>query len=467
MTPRRDGDGTLRVGVVGTFDVSNFGDLLFPLLATDALRERLGDVEVVPYSYSAMAEERWHYATRSLGQLVADLPGLDLVVVGGGQLIRFDRIADGFGPADAGIHDPTGLWLMPSLLGAARGVPVAWNAPGVSAGIPAWGEPLVRAALRSAARVAVRDRDSAERLGPLAASGHVPVVPDSGFGIDALVPSAPSDAYAAFLRDSGLPERYVVVQPSRQMLPIRQEIDRFLTRARERDPELGILELPISLHMGDRPGRLDLRVPTTSVPDFGHPALAAEILSRAQAAIGVSFHFGLVAAAAGVPVARPASPPGEKYTVLEALEDVTVWRPGEPAELRIGRGEPGADVRERAAQVSAHWDAIAGLAGRGTAGPAEPAVELFVELPGLLERSAAELQATAAFARELEGLHAAQRDELVDASRRLSAREQELAEARIAADVAQRELRAQMSRRPVRVALRLAEIARRLSGERS
>jgi hypothetical protein len=38
------------VGIVGSFDVENYGDLLFPVMAQAALERRLESVEVVPFS---------------------------------------------------------------------------------------------------------------------------------------------------------------------------------------------------------------------------------------------------------------------------------------------------------------------------------------------------------------------------------------------------------------------------------
>ena len=46
---------TRRVGIVGTFDVANFGDLLFPYLAEDALRRRLEPIDLRRYSIRPMA----------------------------------------------------------------------------------------------------------------------------------------------------------------------------------------------------------------------------------------------------------------------------------------------------------------------------------------------------------------------------------------------------------------------------
>lgn len=40
-----------QIGLFGTFDVENFGDLLFPLVAEAELSKRLGPVKLHPFSY--------------------------------------------------------------------------------------------------------------------------------------------------------------------------------------------------------------------------------------------------------------------------------------------------------------------------------------------------------------------------------------------------------------------------------
>ena len=75
--------GTARVAIVGTFDVENYGDLLFPLLAEDALQRRLGEVELVPVSYHRRSPPDWPYAVTPVADLPALAPALDALLVGG------------------------------------------------------------------------------------------------------------------------------------------------------------------------------------------------------------------------------------------------------------------------------------------------------------------------------------------------------------------------------------------------
>ena len=80
-----------RIGVVGTFDVRNYGDLLFPLVAEGELRRRLGAVKVQPFSYHAKKPPDWPYAVTSVADLPEVVANLDAMLIGGGFLIRFDK----------------------------------------------------------------------------------------------------------------------------------------------------------------------------------------------------------------------------------------------------------------------------------------------------------------------------------------------------------------------------------------
>jgi lipopolysaccharide transport system ATP-binding protein len=173
-----------RVAIVGGFDVSNFGDLLFPLLAAAELRQRLDDVQVDAYAYRAMSTRTWPYEVQPVQRVCADVARCDALVVGGGLIIRGDEhIAAGYVPTDARIHHPLGLWLIPSLTAKLTGVPVAWNAPGVLDGLPREIAPLVALAGETIDYVAVRDTSSAQRLAALAPTAEIRIVPDTAFGV--------------------------------------------------------------------------------------------------------------------------------------------------------------------------------------------------------------------------------------------------------------------------------------------
>lgn len=66
-----------QIGIVGTFDVENYGDLLFPFLAERELGERLGNVCLHRFSYCARSAGAWPYPVTSVADLPRIMPRLD------------------------------------------------------------------------------------------------------------------------------------------------------------------------------------------------------------------------------------------------------------------------------------------------------------------------------------------------------------------------------------------------------
>ena len=63
------GERKWEIGICGTFDVANYGDLLFPLIAESELTERLGAVTLHRFSYNAKTPPEWPCEVTSLTAL--------------------------------------------------------------------------------------------------------------------------------------------------------------------------------------------------------------------------------------------------------------------------------------------------------------------------------------------------------------------------------------------------------------
>ena len=344
--------------MVGTFDLGNFGDLLFPILAKHELETRLGQVEIVPFSFREMGAEGWPYQVHAVGGLTAQLPSFDALLVGGGHLVRFDgALAPGYGPTDLHTSATTGLWLDPTLAAVASGVPVMWSALGVHGLIPEWASQLVGDLLADVTYIAVRDAYSAESLGAVHAEVDVHLVPDTGFGAAQLAPAQPTRRWSELRSRLGVRGDYVVLQPSPQLVDHRATVDLLLDTATREG--LQILEMPISPVLGDRVGVIQTGIDTIPVEPWPDPQLLIEIVAGSQGAIAQSLHLSIVASACGVPVHRPPSVAADKYSVLDGLTSVRVW--SEAPDLVFGRRAPSQDVKELVGQVEGHWDRVAGV----------------------------------------------------------------------------------------------------------
>jgi len=388
----------LRFGIFGTFDVENYGDLLFPLIAEAELSRRLGPLTLTRYSYHDRSRPSWPFAVHSLTRLPGDALELDGVIIGGGHVIRFDKaVAPGYLPPSPDIHHPTGYWLTPALVARDAGLPVVWNAPGVHGDVPAWARPLMTLAMSTSRYVSVRDEASRRTLAPYAREVPVHVVPDSAFGVGQLVDvREPSSGFSRLRATLAAGGPYIIVQASSALAPFARFVRNQTQHSRSADLTLRghrLVALPVCPIHGDHAGVFDAELPHIGrVSSWPHPLLLAELIAHASAVVGTSLHLAITALAFGVPVFRPADSFGDKYAMLSAYEGVRRLDPDggvDLSRLTAPRAEAGPAPTVLAARqrLAAHWDALANhLTDWGHSSAQQRAASVFwAQLPALLE----------------------------------------------------------------------------------
>ena len=429
-------EGKCEVGICGTFDVANYGDLLFPLIAERELEERLGPVNLRRFSYHAKRAPEWPFEVTPLSALPEMITGLDGLLIGGGFVIRFDKdVAPGYAPPTPEIHHPTGYWLSPSLLALQHDVPLVWNAVGVvGGGIPGWANLLVKAVLNLGQYISVRDEASRTDLASIA-DAPVAVVPDTAFGLSRLVnfQGAPSADFSALRQACGLDGPYVVVQAGEAMAGfagfLRQRADRF--------GNLRFLALPIGPCLGDEECWLDGVPGVVRLPCWPAPLLTAELIGRAEAVVGHSYHLCITALTAGVPVFIHHAMPARRYSVLQQFDTLfELPLDGQPDTCwfaaRIGRNGTAPAAGALCESLRGHWDRIADAI-RGQRQATSVALgRLWQSLPTVLESAAREdifpigfFEARSAKEARLAEVHAA-RSEAAEGQRRLQEAQDEL-----------------------------------------
>jgi GT2 family glycosyltransferase/polysaccharide pyruvyl transferase WcaK-like protein len=390
-----------RIGICGTFDVDNYGDLLFPLIAEAELSRRPGTIELERFSYHEKTADEWIYPVISLTDLPRRLSELDGLIIGGGHLIRFDEtVAPDYLPPSSDIHHPTGYWLTPALLALHARKPVVWNAPGASDDVPGWAEAVLRCVLSSSRYISVRDGTSYQVLSDFIAPNQINVVPDTAFGIARLVNAEKfSPAFEQLRARLGLQNPYLVVQANTlsqsflELIKIHSEIFRAYQ----------IVLVPIGAVLGDdvcvmQTGDLtDIRVVMCqrSLP----PLLLAELIAHAEAVAGVSLHLGITATAFGVPVFRPTQYWNDKYQVLKQFETTRNYAAAqeisaEEIRARLGKKKLSPKLKAMEAQLHEHWDLMAaafrfGSEEHSISSAADTEMLRFLQsLPGLLSARA-------------------------------------------------------------------------------
>ncbi len=353
MSPRR-------VGIVGTFDVENYGDLLFPLIAQAALDQRFDSIEVVPFSPNQRSASAWPYDVHSTLDLPDMLPSLSALLIGGGQLIRFDT---GYPiPTDPRVHLPIDYWLTPAFLGALAAKPVFWNAIGAWTDSPAapWYDEVVRATLAASHFVGLRDEASRAHLAALAPAADLRLLPDTAFSLARLWPlDRESPDFVAWRESLNVSGPYVVVQADQRIGPSRPAIDAVVT-------SLGVqtaVLLPVCRCHGDESDGLP-PLPTvhTARSEWPAPRLLAEIVGRSTAVVASSLHACITAISYGVPVVRVPSFNVEdrKFEMLDGFAGVAgIDRPDAVAAVLGRRRGKEASAIAVADQLETYWDRVA------------------------------------------------------------------------------------------------------------
>ena len=350
------------IAMCGTFDLKNYGDLLFPVIAAHELRQRLPALDLQRFSYFSKRAPEWPFDVVSLTEFAATVESLDGLIVGGGHIIRFDTdIAPGYLPPGNDLHHPLSLWLTPILLALEQGLPVIWNAPAVYGDIPAWAAPLLTAALTGSKYIAVRDAASRDALTPFARDAEICVVPDTVFGIAKLRDENISREYAALRQDIGLCKPYLVVQATIGL----DAIARLLKKHVAIFAGYQVLLLPLGPVLGDAEKNVAHDFPTAlCLPHWPNPLLLAELIGGAEAVIGVSLHLAITALAYGVPVFRPQESAHGKYRLLAGFDTIHLFDNNSeilPQLLlqKLGRTAPSPAVQKANAELKNHWDKVA------------------------------------------------------------------------------------------------------------
>ena len=358
----------MQIGIFGTFDVENYGDLLFPIIAELELKQRLGNFNLIRFSYNAKKESSWYYDVKSLAELQKEpaiLQSLDCILIGGGHLIRFDKtVASNYGPPIPQIPHPTGYWLAPALAGVAAGKPVVWNAPSASEEIPRWAQNMFCSVLDKSAYVAVRDKPSLQSLQKTGYRGSGRIVPDTVFSLANHFPLANLQVRTDELLSSiGLKKKYIIVQATSKLDSLARE---FLSDT-DITSEYEILVLPIGPVIWDNVADITKFFPQAKwFPDWPSPVETAGLIANSSGVVGLSLHLSITALEYGRPVLRPKNTPINKYDLLKDSENVYFYDSKDLSVLasfknavRSGSQNLCSLAKETQPQLEEHWNTIA------------------------------------------------------------------------------------------------------------
>ncbi len=371
----------MKIAMFGTFDIGNFGDLFFPIIAEQKLSE-LGPVTITRFSYRAKSHATWCYDVEPIQRFPELADQFDLVIVGGGHLLHFNRhMALDYMPTDPTIPHPLGFWWLPAVAAAMAGIPAALHGVSADPAFPRWATPLLKAFTDSLDYVSVRDPKTHALLSKYAQPGQeIAIVPDSVFSVsDVLKRGAPSAAFKAFSEEIGLEPNYLIIQPSHALRRFKPEILNLAADAERRGWQ--VLELPIGYEIGNDIGFYGDVPGLKRVRSWPQPMLLAEIIANAQAVAGISLHLSVVASAYGVPVYRTPYADTSKFILLRDLPNIRFLTDDAPL---VGWSDAEPDltvVQEHKARLDKHWRRISELARGPKRTPKARGWELLCDAP--------------------------------------------------------------------------------------
>jgi len=288
----------LRIGVAGTFDVENFGDMLYPRIVRHEISARLPDAEMrvfAPFGYPGLnrfdagepAEPLGPWSDERCSELSSDL---DCLLVGGGEILHThdELLAPHYGVDPDELREMAPRRFFVDGLGPDREqtTPVVWNAVGIPFDPTPAEAGHWRAALTGRPYAAVRDEISLRRLRDAGVEREVAVVPDLAFVADRLFEPWLLEKRIGFLRATdAFPERgeAIVVQANRDYVEEAPAIAGALRELLDRREDASVVVAETGPCHGDG--------------EFAE-ALAAELGGRARR-LGVAGIEDLAAAIAG------------------------------------------------------------------------------------------------------------------------------------------------------------------------
>jgi polysaccharide pyruvyl transferase WcaK-like protein len=356
--------GPSKVGIFGTFDVPNFGDLLFPLIAQKRLGALL-PVEIAAGSPAGGAPI-WDdcYPSTPLG-----FQGLDGVLVGGGNIIRMSAATlDEYQINAAAIAGYPMLWAGPINF-AGEGKPVCWNAPGVPEPFPPFQHALVRTAMEAASYLSVRDEDSRRLLLDIWPDAAIDIVPDTAWDIPMLWSDEELNrSYRDTVGHDSTPTIAVHLN-ARYLGASEKVVAEYLDTIAKQTRSVPVLMAMGPCHGDDVLARRMSSLMSVKPVVIDTPSSLLQIaacIARSAAYLGSSMHGFITAAAFGVPALAVASQSVRKFAGLQTLLSPSQILAGNWAEARdwaateAGRNDVFAAKKiEIRKSLDAHWDKIA------------------------------------------------------------------------------------------------------------
>ncbi len=183
------------IAISGTFNVENYGDLMFPVIFKKAMEKRNLDFELFLFSperscKKALDENTTVFSISEIDKIHNEHP-LNAVVVGGGALVHYNKISVKF-PQETQIvgYDIGESWYYPIEFAVRNNIKLLFNLPQIPFPFPESLQPTTRAAFDCCDYISFRDDMSKQYLLDIYDENppKIEVYPDSVCYISDLIP---------------------------------------------------------------------------------------------------------------------------------------------------------------------------------------------------------------------------------------------------------------------------------------
>lgn len=201
----------IRIAFVGTFDLPNYGDHIFPIIFREKLMSSGLDIELVLYSIEekrqALGQDNWVYSVKDLEKNHLENSYTAIVIAGGG-IIHFRENKQKINDRDSMDYSYSELWGLPTYIANKYKIKLIWNAPEVPYQVEKELVSLFKSLTSEVGLLAVRDETSRDLLVDQITMSRAKIVPDTGLLLSEVLPKETIKLQDKFYFLT--PEKYVV-----------------------------------------------------------------------------------------------------------------------------------------------------------------------------------------------------------------------------------------------------------------
>ncbi|MBD2454932.1 glycosyltransferase [Nostoc sp. FACHB-87] len=310
-------NSSLNIQNWGTFDVSNYGDLLFPLILDSELKKRISGIDITLYSpKGGQFEPELNRTVKRIIRIEEEgffnqILNYRGIILGGGDIIRFDDAA--MVPIyeisqELAEQERSYRVFIEDLAKLSQFIPVIWNAVGIPFEFDEKQSSLVRRSIDKITYISVRDDLCKQKLIEAGINKEIHVVPDTAFLISRYYPkSILEDTHKRLIQTKQFPGfgKVLCLQVSYASIQNIEELITAINSIILTKPELEIVFLPIGLCHNDqlilRKLQEGITKRTFLLEGNIDIKMIASVIAHSDYFAGTSLHGNITAYSYGIP----------------------------------------------------------------------------------------------------------------------------------------------------------------------